>query len=180
MGTEFRDFINATGRVIVLPSPEQPLPLDVRVRVADQARWLRREKIPALDAEIGHLFPLVVIHPSCWTRLSADGTPGILSHARVGPFETSAGTVFAVHVAAASLLAFERELFDGVLAHEFPHYVWFSLRVIDAARAGMETVDLNVRGYSESITNVQKYRRLDKQLAVPASANGPKRTAARN
>lgn len=118
---------------------------DVRVRMAAAAQTLRHTVLPRLDSELGVTFPLVSIAPVCWFHQMADGDGGLVS-GRVGPLACGDRFVFGVLVCATPLLEYPEPLIEGVLVHEFLHYVWWTRRVEAAQRGGEATIDLSNDG----------------------------------
>jgi hypothetical protein len=157
---DFPAVVSTAGRVRWAAGP--PLPSDVRARVAGCMATLRREHIPVLDVELGVTYPLVRIVPACWWRELRDGSGGT-PHARVAPIETDAGWVYGVQVAAASLLEMSAAQREGLLAHEYQHYVWMTLQAHDAMRADAGSIGTDIPGYDHSF---EAYEAADKVVAV--------------
>jgi hypothetical protein len=136
------------------------------VQLADRARWLRRECIPRLDAELQTDFPLVVIHPTAWVMTTDDGRHGI-TYAYMGPFAIEpALAVFAIHLSGAAAIAMGETLIEGLLIHEWLHYVWSSLRGLEGeAKPGavQEPVDLTAEGL---FTTAASYEAVDRTIGV--------------
>jgi hypothetical protein len=140
--------MHKSGRVKVLKSD-----IGLSSRIESRAKWLRRKCLPRLDDELGVSFPLVVVHPVLW-RFSLQGAEGT-AHGGVKPFLTAAGNVIAVHLSAASLLAYPDRLVDGILAHEFLHYVWITGQIASGQ------TDLCADNYSGDFAQYVARDRLD-------------------
>lgn len=141
--------------------------MSVRARIAGEVQWLRRELIPRLDAELGVSFPPVIVFQECWRNEKEKGFGPGFALGRVAPFPFDGCHWFTVQLPAASLLSFQRDLVEGVLAHEFLHYVWWSLGVQRAHATGAVTLEQDIPGYLDG--SADDYQRLDRTQAVEAS-----------
>jgi hypothetical protein len=139
------------------------LPLEVAASLVGRVRWLRQE-VERLDAEIGLTYPPIEVVPVCWIHRLADGTAGYVP-ARVNVCRRGDDHQFVVQVAAAALLTYDDDLLRGVLAHEFLHVVYDTLRICEFVQAGNQgrVLSLELPGYDRSW---KFYRQRDRQRQV--------------
>lgn len=156
--TSYIDILRKLGRVRV--EFEAGIPLSLRPAFRKRAAWLR-DLLPRLDDELGVAYPLVLVDPAVLRAKLDDGNTTTL-HAAVGPFATSWGVLWSVRLSAATLLGLSEELIEGLLGHEFKHYINSSL---------MHSGDFTIENYAE---NLEQYRRLDAQVAVPNTWLSPR------
>jgi hypothetical protein len=140
------------------------LEVGVAAQIAGRTRWLRHTCIPRFDAELHVTFPLVVIKPVCWFHELGDGSSGMVK-GRVGPFQTVNGAVWAVELSCVVMLEYSDAMIEGVLAHEFLHYVWLTKEMAAQAENGANKIDLGSDAYVKDYTH---YRRIDANRAVHA------------
>ncbi len=120
----------------------------LRAHLLPRVRTLR-EIVPRLDRELGLSVPPIEVVPECWHQSPADGNTGF-AHASVFPSDRSAVRVFTVRMSGASLVAFDDDLIQGILAHEFLHYVWDTIKLASRISGASETVDLMDHEYDTS------------------------------
>jgi hypothetical protein len=135
--------------------------------------------VPRFEEEIGLMrpgltFPMVVIQPTAWYHDLGPGGRG-LAKACVKPYVLSdEGAVMAVHLSAVVALEFHDEwMIEGLLAHEFLHYVWTTVEIHKRFGAGQTVIgDWYRDGYDN---NWNDYKLGDKELQAPAESNLSKR-----
>src|SRR5688572_29694265 len=115
--------------------------MDVAARIAGAAQHLRREIVPTLTKHLGVTFPFVLVKRVCWLHKLGDGTGGMVK-ARMGPLGLPDGTgIWAIQVSAVALLEYSDDLMAGLLAHEFLHYVWFTLESAEQVGEDLDLAD---------------------------------------
>lgn len=130
------------------------VPLDVRAQIAGRVRWLR-DMLPKLDEELGIRYPTIEVIPTCWVGQMENGDPFSV-HAAVTIVKQADTNMIIVQVSAFSLLVFSNDMVLGLLAHEFLHYVHFT---VECAKP---VLDLNVT--PDGVTyhaNDEEHARLD-------------------
>ncbi len=147
------------GRVTVKPSLIGPLRGSVTAALKRQATVLEG-RLQQLDAELGLAYPPVDVLPVFW---QVPGEARVV-HARVILKSFTDINRFGVEILAPSLisLADNRDLLDGVLAHEFLHYVWLT---IAAKQAALGHLDHHAPKHDDNYP--ENYEALDHARQVP-------------
>jgi hypothetical protein len=81
----------------------------------------------------------------------------------MGPHEFDGINHLAIHLSGAALVMLSDDLVDGTIAHEYLHYVWFSVRLMDAYRNGEATLHLGRHDYLDSF---RRYKQIDALMAA--------------
>jgi len=151
--------VTGVGRVTVKPSPIRPLPWSVAAALKRQASVLEG-RLQQLDAELGLAYPPVDVLQVFW-RVPGEAR---VVHARVILKSFADINWFRVEMLAPSLisLADNEDLLDGILAHEFLHYVWLTLAAKQAALG-----HLDVRALKHDGNYPESYEALDHARQVP-------------
>ncbi len=117
----------------------------LRAHLLPRIRGLR-DIVSQLDHELGVSVPPIEVVPECWHQSLGDGSAGF-AHASVFPVERDSVRVFSVRMSGASLAAFDDDLIQGIIAHEFLHYVWDTITFGSKVSEGSGTMDLMVHEY---------------------------------
>jgi hypothetical protein len=151
--------VTGVGRVTVKPSLIRPLPGSVAAALKRQATVLEG-RLQQLDAELGLAYPPVDVLP---VFLRVPGEARVV-HARVILKSFADINRFRVEMLAPSLisLADNEDLLDGILAHEFLHYVWLTVAAMQAALGPLDS-----RALKHDDNYPENYEALDHARQVP-------------
>ncbi len=152
-------------RVRVRHDKSRPLPMAIRQDLKRHADALG-ERLPALDTEIGIYYPPIEVPSIAWTSYDAAGRLMSMPLARFLPLQFGKTYRLAVEVSPAALLAFGgSQLLDGVLAHEFLHYIWTTIHYLKKG-SGLIPADSPESLEAENVADYEDYKRKDKALQV--------------
>ena len=154
-------------RVRLIKPSAGPLAEFLGARLFARTQTLRG-RVADLDRELGFRYPTIEIIPVCF-RTSADKDAVVFARTTYRCFEGT--TRIVVQVSALTIVGFSDDEVDGVLAHEWLHYVWQTIEFAKAVRP-TPTGDLisSPNDSTNDAVSFDEYTRDDSQRQVEDSS----------
>lgn len=161
---EFLEFVEKVGRATLSPEAEEKLPPGVFSELASCTRRLK-STLQGLDRELGLVYPAVRVAASCFAVADKNGQLRGFVPARTRTANHDHLLYWVIELSAHTPLICTPDLLQGILAHEFLHYAWYTVKLYEATVKGVPLSSaLSVQEYV--LSGDEAYKRIDTSTQV--------------